>query len=463
MTRIPIRVRVAAAFAVAMAAVLAGTALFLYLRLGSHLSLALDRELRLRTDDLSALVRAEGRVLPSGRGEHLVEPGEAYAQLLDRRGEVLDATTPLRRRSLLDEAELRLAEGAPIFANRSSVPGLDEPSRLLASPVVSGGRRLVLVVGVTRQDRAETLASLRDELLLAGPIALLLATAAGYALAGLALRPVEAMRRRAAAVSADNLAERLPVPPTRDELERLGHTLNDMLSRLDQALERERDFVADAGHELRTPLALLRTELELALRHGESIDELRGAVRRASEEVDRLAHLAEDLLLIARSERGRLRLQLEPLEVSSLLESVATRFSWRAEDAGRRLSVGPSRGMALEGDRHRLEQALGNLVDNGFRHGQGIVRLTAALVDGAVILRVSDQGVGFPDDFIPRAFDRFARPDKARGVPGSGLGLSIVKTIAEAHGGRVEAANSPGGGGEVSMTLPAGGRARESR
>src|SRR5262249_51511614 len=150
--------------------------------------------------------------------------------------------------------------------------------------------------------------------LIAGPVALLLASLAGYLLAGVALRPVEAMRRRAAEISAETPGERLPVPATSDELERLGETLNEMLERLEDALRREREFVADAGHELRTPLALLRTELELALRHAESPDELRAAVRRSAAEVDRLAQLSEDLLLLARTEHGELPLNVETLE-----------------------------------------------------------------------------------------------------------------------------------------------------
>ena len=149
----------------------------------------------------------------------------------------------------------------------------------------------------------------------------MLASLVGYFLAGLSLQPVEAMRRRAAKISAETPGERLPVPETRDELERLGSTLNEMLGRLEEGLQRERDFVADAGHELRTPLALLRTELELALRHGASEEELRGAIRGSIEEVDRLAQLADDLLLIARSERGGLPLRVEPLEARELLSS----------------------------------------------------------------------------------------------------------------------------------------------
>jgi heavy metal sensor kinase len=455
-SRVPIRLRVAAAFALAMAVVLAGTGWFLYARLSSHLELALDRELRLRAQDLAALVREPDGSLAADGGAHLVERGESYAQLIDANGNVVDATQPLGRVPLLSTRELRSTRRETLVGDRRSVPGLDEPSRLLATSVELRGRRFVLVVGVTRQDRAETLASLRKELLVAGPIALVLASLAGYLLAGISLRPVESMRRRAATISAETRGQRLPVPTTRDEIERLGGTLNAMLERLEDALQRERDFVADAGHELRTPLALLRTELELALRHGESIGELREAVRRSSDEVDRLTQLAEDLLLIARSDQGRLRLQLETLDVSTLLAAVATRFSWRADDAGRRLTVEAPPGLSVEADRLRVEQALGNLVDNALRHGNGTVTIRATEADGTVSLHVSDEGAGFPKEFIARAFERFSRADRSRASQGSGLGLSIVKTIVEAHGGTAHAANAAAGGFEVALTLPSG-------
>src|SRR5262249_15013870 len=192
------------------------------------------------------------------------------------------------------------------------------------------------------------------ELLLAGPIALVLATFAGYLLAGLSLAPVESMRRRAAAISAETPGERLPVPETGDELARLAETLNAMLARLEDALDRERGCVADAGHELRTPLALLRTELELAFRYADSPEELKAAVRRSLAEVDRLAQLAEDLLLIARSDRGELPLRIEALHAQDLLASTARRFEWRAHEAGRpvRTDAGPE--VTVRGDRLRL-------------------------------------------------------------------------------------------------------------
>jgi signal transduction histidine kinase len=460
LTRLPIRLRVSAAFAVAMAAVLVLSGSILYFRVGSHLQTALNRQLRLRANDLAVVVSRPGRPLAAEHRSRFVELGETYAQVLDRSGHVMDATAPLGRASLLRSDELRTALKGEIFTNRPSVPGLDEPSRIFATHVTRRGTRLVLLVGITREDRAETLRSLRDELLIAGPIALLLATLAGYGLAGLALRPVESMRRRAAAISAERPGERLPVPQTRDEVERLGETLNAMLARLEAALVRERTFVADAGHELRTPLALLRTELELALRHGEGVEELRQALRRSSEEVDRLAQLAEALLLIARSDQGQLALQVEELEPADLLDSIVTRFEWRAKEAGRPISASAAPGLRLRGDRMRLEQALGNLVENALRHGEGEVRLSAAGQDGVIDLHVCDEGAGFPPDFIADAFTRFARPDQDRARAGSGLGLSIVRTIAEAHEGSAHAANLPGGGADVWLSLPRSGPQR---
>ncbi len=272
----------------------------------------------------------------------------------------------------------------------------------------------MLVVGTTRQNNVETLGNFRDELLIAGPIALLLASGLGYLLAGLSLRQVESMRRRAAAVSAETPGRRLPVPQTGDELQRLGETLNEMLDRLEAALERERDFVADAGHELRTPLALLRTELELALRQARTADELRAAVRWSSYEADRLSQLAEDLLLIARTDRGRLPLRVEPVPVDDLFAAVLSRFDWRAAELGKTVTAAPAGALLVEADPIRLQQALGNFVDNALRYGGNEVTLEAARNDGRIELHVQDNGTGFPPEFLERAFDRFSRADAAR-------------------------------------------------
>jgi signal transduction histidine kinase len=275
----------------------------------------------------------------------------------------------------------------------------------------------------------------------------------GYALAAAALRPVERMRRHAAAVTAAETSERLPVPPANDEISRLGHTLNEMLARLEVAFKRERAFVSDASHELRTPLAILRTELELALRGEHTREELEDALRSAAEESERLSRLAEDLLVIARSDQGRLPVRPERIEAGEMLTRVAGRFRTRARAEGRPLAPDPSPGVTLQADPARIEQALANLVDNALHHGEGTVRLSARTVDGQVELHVSDEGPGFPPDFLPRAFERFTRADEARTRGGTGLGLAIAAAIAAAHGGTAHAANGALGA-DVWISLP---------
>jgi two-component system, OmpR family, sensor kinase len=294
-------------------------------------------------------------------------------------------------------------------------------------------------------DRDEVLASLLALMLVVGPLALLLAAFAGYRLAGAALRPVESMRREAAEISSETSGRRLPVPEARDEVRRLGETLNEMLERLDEGLLRERRFVADAGHELRTPLALLRTELELASRAQRTPEELEAAIRSATEEVERLIRLTEALLVLERS--GEAALRQEELDARELLDAVARRFAARAAAGGRTIDV--EGGGSLRGDRDRLEQALGSLVDNALTHGEGTVRLSAERADDAIVLRVSDEGSGFPDDFLPRAFERFSRADVARTGGGAGLGLAIVDAVARAYGGHASAA-----GATVTLVLP---------
>ncbi len=444
MNRIPIRLRLTIVFTLAMAVVLAAAAWFLYLRLGSDLASGIDQSLRSRGQDVGALVRDGGSLRATG--SPLIERGESFAQLLGPDGRLLDSSGSLGGRRLLSPAEIAQARRGPIFLDRPSVPGLNEPARLLAVPARQG----VLVVGATRENRAETLASLRNAFFIGGPVALLLTALGGYFLAGAALRPMEAMRRRAQEISTSSLDERLPVPAAGDEVARLGETLNRMLARIEDGLARERRFVSDASHELRTPLALLKTELELALRAGRSSEELRSAIESAAAEADRLARIADDLLLLARSEQGHLSLQREAVDPDELLRTVATRFASNGE-----LAVEVGQAPPLSADRLRLEQAVGNLVDNALRHGGPAVVLKAARQNGSVELHVLDDGEGFPPAFIEHAFERFSRADEARGDDGSGLGLAIVETVARAHGGSAHAANREGGGADVWISLPA--------
>jgi two-component system, OmpR family, sensor kinase len=452
--RLPIRARLTLAFAAAMALVLAATGAFVYLRMSDELETTVDTGLRSRGGDVAALVQQESEGLTESGRSPLTERGENLAQVLSPSGRVLDGTPRYRSRPLLTRAELRRAARHTIFVERRRVRGLDAPVRLLATPVRAEGRPTVAVVGALLDDRDEALHRLLVLLAIGGPVALLLASLAGYGVAAAALRPVETMRREAAEVSVTEPGRRLPVPPARDEIGRLGATLNEMLARLEAAFERERGFVSDASHELRTPLSILRTELELALRQGRTEAELKAALRSAAEETDRLNQLAEDLLVLARSDQGELPLRTEEVATGELLERAGERYASRASGSGRAIRVEPDGELRILADRPRLEQALTNLVENALRHGRGDVVLSAEEQSGVVELHVRDEGEGFPTSFLPTAFERFTRADPARSRGGAGLGLAIVAAIATAHGGEAAARNRPEGGADAWIRLP---------
>jgi signal transduction histidine kinase len=295
------------------------------------------------------------------------------------------------------------------------------------------------------------MAHLFAQLVIAGMAGLALAVLVGYWLAARALRPVETMRREADAISSATATTRLPVPEPHDEIRRLGETLNAMLDRIGDAVEHERRFVADVSHELRTPLSLLKAELELALRRPRSHEDLQAAVGSASAETDRLVRLTEDLLLIARSDQAELPLRLERLDAAELAETVVRRFRARAASQGRELRVDAAQGITVEADRMRLEQALGNLVDNALVHGRGDIGLTAVLGTDWLEYHVMDEGIGIDREFAERAFDRFSRADESRSGGGTGLGLAIVELVARAHGGTVGASSQRA---DVWMRLP---------
>jgi two-component system OmpR family sensor kinase len=449
--RVPIRLRLALAFALAMAIVLGVVGMLLYVRLGDSLQEQLDDGLEARAEVLTSLVR--GRSSPELEPAELSFSDEGFAQILA--ADALPVASSISPAPLLvSPTEAERALRGRIFLTRNAVPGFDrERVRMLVTPI-EGDRPLLVVVGASLEDRQEALDGLLTQLAVVGPLALVLSSLAGYFLAAAALRPVDAMRRRAAEVSSEQPGQRLPLPAAHDEIRRLGETLNEMLARLEAGLARERRFVADASHELRTPLSSLKTELELALRRPRSRDEQEQALRSAAEEVDRLVRLASDLLVLARADEGKLPLSLSRHFVREVLDAVAGRFDTRARAAGRSLEVDASPEWVISGDRLRLEQALGNLVDNALRHGAGTIRMTARPSNDSFELAVSDEGAGFPTEFLPYAFERFSRAEVARSGGGAGLGLGIAEAIARAHGGTAAATNSAGGP-VITLRIPA--------
>jgi signal transduction histidine kinase len=430
-----IRARLAFAFAAALVLVLVLAGAFVYLRVQSTLTSDLDDRLETQAAELAALVEADAQ------GERSPLPGPAdpedgFSQVLAPDGRVLASTLPPDDGAVLRPGSL------PEEPLELPVAGVDGDARVVAAEVDGPGGPRIVVAGASTDDRAEALAGIAGAFAVGGPIAVLLAAGLGYLLAARSLAPVESIRRRAGEITLEHGGERLPLPAADDEIRRLAETLNTMLDRIEASLERERVFVADASHELRTPLAVLRAELELAERPGREPEEMRAALRSAAEETDRLSRLAEGLLVLARSDEGGLPLKRERTELEPVLGAVRDRYLAAAAERGRMLRVECEPGLAADIDRMRIEQALGNLVDNALAHGDGAVTLAAGRAGEGLRLEVRDEGAGFPSGFADEAFGRFTRADPGRTGGGAGLGLAIVRAIAEAHGGSARIASS---------------------
>jgi heavy metal sensor kinase len=448
--RLPIRVRLTIAFAAVMAAVLTTMGVLLYATFGRDLNAEIDEALRTQATDIAALV--EGGRDPDA----IVASGERLAQIYAADGRLLASTPDARGLRLLSTARVREAAEHPLRIDRVRLRTTMALVRAIPARRPEGFRAVVAVAdSLERRDRA--LGRLRTLLIVAAPGALLLASLAGYEVARAALRPVDRMRRQADRITEGRLSERLTLPAAEDEIGALGRTLNALLGRVEAAVARERRVVSDASHELRTPLTTLRAEVDLALRGNRDAGELRAALESAAEEAERMTRLADDLLVLARADQGRLPLNREHLAAGELLTAAAGRANAATGAAGReiRAAAGAADGAVVVADRDRVIQALDNLIGNSLRYGGGAITLRAELTDGFVELHVADEGPGFPDGLAVRAFERFARGDQARASgSGSGLGLAIVDAIARAHGGRAGARNRTEGGADVWIALP---------
>jgi heavy metal sensor kinase len=444
--RLPIRTRLTAVFAGLMLALVVLSGVALILRFRHELLLTIDEGLVDRADMITAADDRPQAVRAVGRAD------ETFAQLLDERGrQVLAASQDMGARPLPLPASIRTEETGFLDA---VVATAEEPvhARLYARRLHDGS---ILVIGQDTEDQREAVARLGVLVAIGAPVLLVALTLLGWILAGAALRPVERLRAEAAAISTIEPSRRLPVPLTGDELQRLTETLNDMLDRLNEGLDRERRFIDEASHELRTPLGVLRAEVELALKGRRSREELEAALRSVRQESDRLSRLSQDLLVLARSDRGRLPVHRADVDVSDLLARVASEFGDRAGARGVLVRAEGS-GVHADVDRDRIHQAMENLLDNALRHtgSGGEIVLRAERGRDALTLEVVDSGTGFPAGLLDWIFEPFARVDGRGNDGGAGLGLAIVKAVAEAHGGTATAQNAVSGGASVRIELP---------
>ena len=438
LSRVPLRLRVTLAFAIASALALG--------LLGTFVAITVSRSLEERLHD----------TLGSELESLLAHPAADRAAVV--RQSTDEVFMQLRQGSHLTRApSLRTTISAPAgFSNRTvrlaDDEGVEAEYSLVYVRHVDGQE---ITVGTTRDDSDATAASIRRGLMIGIPSALLLAAVLGYVIAGAGLRPIERMRQQASVISSQRSSARLPLPAARDELHRLGVTLNEMLDRLDAGLIRERRFVAEASHELRTPLALLRTEIDLALAQERPAAELEAALHSASEETERLIALANGLLDVASADSDRFSLERTAVDVGSLVSSIVERFRATLAAQRRELSFTCPEQVVVDADRLRLEQAVSNLIDNAVRHGSGRIEIGVHRTGDRAVVEVVDAGPGIDPDLLDQAIEPFAH---GRTSAGAGLGLAIVRAIADAHGGEVTLANveGPPPGTRVTLSLPMG-------
>jgi signal transduction histidine kinase len=443
----PIVTRLVLAVAGTMAVVLLLAGGFVFWRVEFALSRQVDQ-------DLDAYQELVEHAVARGQSAPTDTPGQSY-QVYDERGRVVGG-----------DAVGRLVSRATVAAafrgheQRQDVGRLLPPSRrayrVVTSRVEARGQNLVVAYAISRHKHDEALRELLLQLLIADTVTLAVASVVGYRTARAALNPVERYRVAAERAGAEtNL--RLPVVDRReDELSRLGHTLNGFLERLRQSNERERQFLGDASHELRSPLALMRTELEWALMHADDPVETTASLESLRRQVARLIELSDSLLDLeeVRAGDGSSR---APVDVGELLQDVAQRFAADASAGHRAIVASSEPGLTVRGNRHWLELAVGNLVSNALRHGAGTVHVTGTAGGSPdyprVRVAVRDEGPGFPAEFVDKAFDRFSRAEASRTTRGTGLGLALVQAVADAHDGMAAISGS-----QVTLDLP--GRVR---
>jgi signal transduction histidine kinase len=460
---VPIRLRLTLVVAAATIVLIGIAGLLGPRALRASLVEAIDEHLVQRTRPIIVVLtdKDDPAVDLGDLGDEVNAAPESFVQVLDPSGRVLASSPGLPDRSLVPASVLaRLTAGSPVGFEEPLAGNGSERVRVLAVPVARADGRYVVAVGSSLATTQAALDRVRAGLVGGGVAVVVLASLGAWLLAGAALGPVERLRAAVAAVPPDQPGQALQVPATRDELAALARTMNQLLGRISQALERERRLIADASHELRSPLTVLRTELELANRPGRSRAELAESVGHAATEADRVTRLAEDLLFLARTDQGGPNVAAIRQPLHPVLAGAVTAASGRAAAAGIRLELDVDTGLDAPIDADRLRQAADNLLDNALRVAPrgSAVQVQAERRDGTVTLAVRDAGPGFPVEFLPHAFERFRRADPARTRQhgGAGLGLAIVEAIARGHGGRAEAANQPDGGAVVRLILPGG-------
>jgi heavy metal sensor kinase len=454
MTGISIRLRLTAWYS---AVLLLGLALFglgMWLALEQRLIAGVDTRLAQRVQGLRSALESEGEIKGRGRLEReLAEfaseiPDGGFIQLRDPAGAFI---LPFPNQAVFPQ------DAAAGRSARRTVNLGSRPFRVITARLVCAGQAYDALVANSLDDTLAVMQDFRNLLFLMIPAILGVACLGGYWLSLRALRPVDEITSVARSIGVQNLAQRVAVPRTGDELQRMSETWNEVLERLEIAVKRLRQFTADASHELRTPLAVIRATAELALRREREPKEYRDSLRAIESEAEHMTALTESLLTVARGDAGGFHMPLTTTDLNDLVNDVVHRNEGLAAENGIRLEAGTgAQAVLAAANASGIRRLLAILVDNALKHtpAGGTVTVTAATRDGGAVLMVEDTGEGIAADALPHIFERFYRGDPARGSgSGFGLGLSIAQAIAQAHGSEIAVESAPGAGARFSLTL----------
>jgi signal transduction histidine kinase len=437
-----VRVAIATVVVVGVALTIGGVTL---VRLQQRaLTRDIDSTARTRARDIAASTADQtlSSRIPVPRGENNL------AQVVDASGVIVAAS-----KNVADDpriSDVVPPEGRTVLRTVEDYPETEHPLRVAARQVSVQGNRYVVYVASSLGPVSRSTESLERLLFFGLPLLALLAGVLAWIAVSLALRPVEAIRREVEVIGGEDLHRRVPEPPVADEIGRLAETMNAMLARLETAIDRQRRFVADASHELRSPLTGIRTELEVDLSYPARVD-WPSVGREILDDTIRLQRLVDDLLLLAAVDQSPGSIPRAPVDLDEIVLAEARRAHHRTGVPVRTVSVS---GAQVDGDGEQLTRVVRNVMDNATRFAASSVVVTLAESDGTAVLTIADDGPGVPDDERERVFERFARhdPDRSRNGGGAGLGLAISREIVTAHGGTI--GFEPGPGTRLTIRLP---------
>lgn len=458
-----IRARIATLITALLLIVLTISSGFLYFSLQAQLLRTLDDSLRFNAEQLLARIEDHNGLLIIDRGD--VDYPELSKEDDLVRLVMMDGTVTTSQGNshiVLPALTLQTKEIAftTVF-DKTGTKDSPSPIRLISTPVVIEGQQVTWVyIGRSMEPLTETLNQLLILILSIAPIMLVITTVGGYWLAGLVLRPIEDIRRQAAAISVQNLGKRLNLALPDDEVGRLANTFDQMLARLDESFRAQQRFVSDASHELRTPLAIIRGEVEVTLdRLREPLDYIK-SLQSIGEETERMDRLVTNLLWLARSDNTKLILNYETVDLTDMLRVVIELLQPQAAEAGVRLWPDLPPTIPLKADADRLIQLFLNLFENALVYApDSDVSIRGCLQNDIVKIAIADKGPGIAPEHLPHLFERFYRIDQARSRAsgGTGLGLAIAAEIVQAHAGQITVESQPDHGTTFIVTLPTGG------